>query len=249
MKLTDAQEARYARHIAMPEIGVSGQQRIKAACIAVVGAGGLGAPVVQYLAASGVGHITLIDHDSVSLNNLQRQILFETSDIGELKVEATKQAVFDLNPEVQLRAVPEKLTAENAEVLLAGHDMVIDGTDRIFARYAASDAAVALQIPYLSGAVIGHAGLLALFEGHKADSPCYRCLFPHMDDASMPRCSENGVFAPLCGMVGSMMAALALHYVVDANAVKTGVLYKIRSDDLQVRAASIEKDTKCEVCG
>lgn len=186
-------------------------EKILGARVVVIGAGGLGCPCLLYLAAAGVGHIGIVDHDTVALSNLQRQVLHETASIGVPKVESAKEALHDLNPEVRVIPHQVRLTAENAEAILAQYDVVIDGCDNIETRYLVNDTCLKLKKPLVSGAIHGLEGQLAVFQGYLPDAPCYRCLYPEPPPPeAIPVCSESGVFGPLAGIVGSWMAAEAL---------------------------------------
>ncbi|RYB01635.1 HesA/MoeB/ThiF family protein [Lichenibacterium ramalinae] len=220
MNLTGDEIERYARHIVLREIGGPGQARLKAARVLVVGAGGLGSPVLQYLAAAGVGTLGVIDHDTVSLSNLQRQVLFATGDIGRGKAEAAAEALGRLNPHVTLETHPERITPDNAERLAAAHDVVIDGSDNWGTRYAVSDACFRAGRPLVTGSVGTFDGAVTVLAPHEAGpdgrpNPTYRCLFPEPPpEGSVPTCAEAGVMGALTGLVGSLMALEAIRRIV-----------------------------------
>jgi adenylyltransferase/sulfurtransferase len=220
MNLSGEEIERYARHIVLREIGGPGQVRLKAARVLVVGAGGLGSPVLQYLAAAGVGTLGLIDHDTVSLSNLQRQVLFATGDIGRTKVEAAAAALRELNPHVAIEAHAERITAENAEGLAAAYDLVVDGSDNWTTRYAVSDACFRARRALVTGSVGTFDGAVTVLAPHEAGpdgrpNPTYRCLFPSPPpDGSVPTCAEAGVMGALTGLVGSLMALEAIRRIV-----------------------------------
>ena len=220
MNLSGEEIERYARHIVLREIGGPGQARLKAARVLVVGAGGLGSPVLQYLAAAGVGTLGVIDHDTVSLSNLQRQVLFATGDIGRGKAEAAAEALGRLNPHVALELHPERITADNAERLAAAHDVVIDGSDNWGTRYAVSDACFRARRPLVTGSVGTFDGAVTVLAPHEAGpdgrpNPTYRCLFPEPPpEGSVPTCAEAGVMGALTGLVGSLMALEAIRRIV-----------------------------------
>ena len=220
MNLNGDEIERYARHIVLREIGGPGQARLKAARILVVGAGGLGSPVLQYLAAAGVGTLGIIDHDSVSLSNLQRQVLFATDDIGRDKVEAAADALAKLNPHVALEHHPKRITAENAERLASSYDAVVDGSDNWTTRYAVSDACFRAKRTLITGSVGTFDGSVTVLKPHESrpdgqPNPTYRCLFPAPPpDGSVPTCAEAGVLGALTGVVGSLMALETIRTIV-----------------------------------
>ena len=203
---------RYARHIVLHGVGGPGQQKLKAARVLVIGAGGLGSPLIQYLAAAGVGTIGVVDDDTVSLSNLQRQVLHGTSDLGRLKVESAKEAVARLNPHVELIAHPRRLDAGNARELVRAYDLVADGSDNFTTRYTVSDACFHEARPLVTGAVGAFDGSLTTLRPFERDAqgrpnPTYRCLFPEAPPAgAIPACAEAGVLGALTGVLGSMMA-------------------------------------------
>lgn len=210
---------RYARHIVLRDVGGPGQAKLKAARVLVVGAGGLGAPLIQYLAAAGVGHIAVADDDIVSLSNLQRQVLHGTPDVGRPKVESAADAVARLNPHVQVEPLAVRLSAENADALVAGYDIIADGSDNFATRYLVSDACCRAARPLVTGAVGMFDGSLTTLrpfetrEGRR--NPTYRCLFPAPPPAgSVPTCAEAGVLGALTGLVGSLMALEVLREIV-----------------------------------
>ena len=220
MSLSPDEIERYARHIVLREIGGPGQNRLKAARILVVGAGGLGAPVIQYLAAAGVGTLGIVDDDHVSLSNLQRQVLFGTADLGQGKVGRATAAVAALNPHVQVEPHPVRLTADNAAALVAAYDVVVDGSDNFATRYLVSDSCYLARRPLVTGSVGSFDGAVTTLRPFErgpsgTPNPTYRCLFPEPPPAgSVPTCAEAGVLGVLTGMVGSTMALEAIREVV-----------------------------------
>ena len=220
MNLSGEEIERYARHIVLREIGGPGQVRLKGARVLVVGAGGLGSPVLQYLAAAGVGTLGLIDHDTVSLSNLQRQVLFATGDIGRAKVEAAAAALRALNPHVAIEPHAERITADNAERLAAAYDVVVDGSDNWTTRYAVSDACFRARRALVTGSVGTFDGAVTVLAPHETGpdgrpNPTYRCLFPSPPpDGSVPTCAEAGVMGALTGLVGSLMALEVIRRIV-----------------------------------
>lgn len=248
MNLSDEQLDRYARHIILKEIGGAGQARLLGARVAVVGAGGLGSPVIQYLAAAGVGHLSIIDDDIVSLSNLQRQVLFGTGEVGHVKVDAAAAAVARLNPDVSVMPVEARIDATNAAALLAGHDAVVDGCDNFATRLAVADAALALRIPLVSAAVGQFEGQIATFRGWEADKPCYRCFVgadPAQDDVS---CADQGVVGALTGVIGSWAALETLRAVVRFGEDAAGRLTIFDALAMRVRTLSLPKDPSCPAC-
>ncbi|MEO0393792.1 MAG: HesA/MoeB/ThiF family protein [Pseudomonadota bacterium] len=214
---------RYARHVVLPEIGGVGQQKLAAAKVAIIGLGGLGSPAAQFLAAAGVGHLTLIDHDEIALSNLQRQILFQENDIGQQKVSAAAARLVRQNSRCVITPVDDKLTNKNAEALIADHDVVIDATDLVTTRYIINDACDALQIPWVMGAVIRFEGQVAVFDPRQADAPSYRTLFPELPPPDvLPACAEAGVIGPMAGIIGAWQAMEALKLITGAGTVKAG---------------------------
>ena len=243
--MNDEQLDRYARHIILKEIGGAGQQRLIDAHVALIGAGGIGAPAIQYLAAAGVGRLTVIDDDHVSLSNLQRQVLFATDDIGQPKVEAAEVAVALLNPDVRVTGLQLRLTADNAADLLAGADVVVDGSDNFATRLAVADAARALHIPLVSAAVGQFDGQLAVFRGWDADKPCYRCLVGHDPDRPDISCADQGVLGALTGTLGSLAAIETIRAIVPFGADPAGSLLLIDALHFRFRTISLPKDPGC----
>lgn len=221
---------RYRRHIVLAEIGGSGQQKLKAANVLVVGAGGLGAPVIQYLAAAGIGHIGVLDDDTVSLSNLQRQVIHDTAGLGTPKIESAEAAVARLNPHVRFSGLAERLTAQNAARLLAGYDLLVDGSDNFDTRYAAADAAEAARIPLVTGAVGRFDGSLTVLKPYETaadgrDNPGYRDLFPSAPPPGVvPACAEAGIVGALTGVIGTLMAMEVIKLVTGAGEPLVGRL-------------------------
>lgn len=253
--LSASERDRYARHILLKEIGGPGQQALKRARVAIVGAGGLGAPAALYLAAAGVGHVRLIDHDQVSLSNLQRQVLYKSDEVGALKVESARKALGLLNPHVAIEARAEKLTEDNASELLLGADLILDGTDDFTVRFAVNRAAHVLGVPLISGAVGRWDGQLATFKSGLTKSkppaerlPCYRCLVPDVPPAIEP-CSAVGVVGALTGVIGSLMALEAIKEIADAGESLAGRLMLFDGLSLETRLVRLPRDPACVVCG
>ena len=246
--MNDQQLDRYARHIILKEIGGAGQQRLLGSHVVLVGAGGIGAPAIQYLAAAGVGRLTLIDDDIVSLSNLQRQVLFATDDIGQPKVEAAEVAVALLNPDVRVSGRQVRLTGDNAAGLLAGADVVVDGSDNFATRLAVADAARVLRIPLVSAAVGQFDGQLAVFRGWEADKPCYRCLVGHDPNRPDISCADQGVLGALTGTLGSLAAIEAIRAIVPFGADPAGSLLLVDALNFRFRTIGLPKDPGCG-CG
>jgi len=243
--VNDQQLDRYARHIILKEIGGAGQQRLLESHVVLVGAGGIGAPAIPYLAAEGVGRLTLIDDDVVALSNLQRQVLFATDDIGQPKVEAAEVAVALLNPDVRVVPRQLRLTADNAADLLAGADVVVDGSDNFATRLAVADAGRGLRIPLISAAVGQFDGQLAVFRGWEADKPCYRCLVGHDPDQPDISCADQGVLGALTGMLGSLAAIEAIRAIVPFGADPAGTLLLVDALNFRFRTIALPKDPGC----
>ncbi len=220
MNLSSEEIERYARHIVLREIGGPGQMKLKAARVLVVGAGGLGSPVLQYLAAAGVGTLGIVDHDTVSLSNLQRQVLFTTETVGEAKVEAGAEQLHRLNPHVMIEPHHGRVTADNAEALARRYDVVVDGSDNWTTRYIVSDACCRVARPLVTGSVGTFDGAVTMLKPYESGpdggpNPTYRCLFPEPPpDGSTPTCAEAGVLGALTGLVGSLMALEVIRAIV-----------------------------------
>lgn len=243
MTFTDDEIERYARHLVLAEVGGPGQQRLKAARVGLIGLGGVGAPAALYLAAAGIGTLRLIDDDAVVLSNLQRQIVFDTDDLGHLKVEAGAAALSVLNPHVRIEPVGERLTGANAARLIEGCDVVIDGTDDFTTRFAVNAACVAAGIPLVSGALGRWSGQVGVFTGR----PCYRCLVPDAPpDAET--CARVGVIGALAGVVGSMAGLEAIKLVADAGAPLTGRLLVYDGLAGTARTVTVLANPHCPVC-
>jgi molybdopterin-synthase adenylyltransferase len=245
---SDDELDRYARHIVLREVGGRGQALLKAASVAVVGAGGLGAPCLLYLAAAGVGRLTIIDDDSVALSNLQRQILFTTADAGRPKVAAAAEHLAALNPHVAVNAIDVRLDAGNAAALLAGHAIIADGCDSFATRLAVSDAATALRIPLVSGAVGSFDGQLATFKGHDPALPCYRCLVGAAVDRAGQSCADTGIIGALTGVIGAMMALEVIREITGFGESLAGRLLLYDAMGARQRTVKLPKDPACR-CG
>lgn len=246
MSLSDQELERYARHIVLPQVGGVGQRKLKAARVAVVGAGGIGSAVIPALAGAGVGGLTIVDDDTVELANLHRQPLFFESDAGDAKAELAARFVRNLNSHVEVRPVRERIDRDNARKLLAGHDIVIDGSDNFATRLTVSDACVALEIPLLSAAAVQFQGQVGLFRGR----PCYRCFVGDAFDADdCDNCAELGVLGALAATVGSVAALLAINSIVGIGGEQAGQLRLFDGEKLSWRMIRIPADPACSACG
>ncbi|MEA1940820.1 MAG: molybdopterin-synthase adenylyltransferase MoeB [Pseudomonadota bacterium] len=238
---------RFARHIVLREIGGPGQQALARTHVAMIGAGGLGAPAALYLAAAGIGRLTLIDPDTVSLDNLQRQVLFRTEDVGRSKVETGAEALAALNPGTAVGTAGEALDDSNAERLLSGADLILDGCDNFQTRFAVNAASRKLGIPLISGAVGRWDGQVALFNA-SPDAPCYRCWVPEVPpDAET--CARVGIVGALTGVVGSVMALEAIKHVCEAGETLDGRLWLFDGLAMDSRTVTLPRDPACPVCG
>ena len=246
--LSDAELDRYARQIILPAFGGAGQAKLKGAHVAIVGAGGIGCPAITYLAAAGVGKLTIIDHDRIELSNLQRQPLFTDADLGALKAEVAADAARRINPHVEAVAAPERLDTDNTGALLAGAGLILDGCDNFATRLAVNRAAVALQIPLLSAAIGAFEGQVALYEGWRADSPCYACLVGDDPDRPGINCAEQGVMGALAGMVGTMAALEAVRALTGWGRTLTGRLTILDMLDRRWREVAVAKEPECPIC-
>ena len=239
---------RYHRNALVPQVGVLGQQRIRASRVLLIGAGGLGAPAALYLAAAGVGTIGLIDDDDVDVSNLQRQVIHATAAVGRPKVDSAAEAIRALNPDVEVVAHRTRLTAGNARDLLGGWDVLIDGTDNFPTRYLVNDAAVMLGLPLVHGAVLGFNGQVGVFDARRG--PCYRCLHPAPPPAgSVPSCAEAGVLGVLPGIIGTMQATEALKLVIGGGQPLLGRLAMLDAWGARLREIPVVKNPACPVCG
>ena len=246
MALSDDELDRYARHIVLPQIGGAGQQRLKDARIAVVGAGGIGAGVVPALTGAGIGHLTIIDDDRVDLSNLQRQPLYASDQVGERKADLAARFIGKRNPHVEVRTVADRIEAENADAILYGHDLVIDGTDNFATRLLVSDACVRLGIPLISAAAQQFQGQVALFRGR----PCYRCFVGDAFDADdCDTCAELGVLGALTSTVGSFAALMAIRAIVGIGPDAAGTLHLFDGLSLGWRQLRLTGDPACKACG
>jgi adenylyltransferase/sulfurtransferase len=250
MSLSDDELERYARHLVLREIGGPGQARIRAARVLVIGTGGLGSPLALYLAAAGVGTIGLVDDDTVSLSNLQRQILYRSGDVGQPKVDAGATALKALNPHVTVRAHAVRLTADNAAGLFAQYDLIADGSDNFATRFLVNDTAYAAQKTLVSAAVTEFDGQLATFKAHDGVSPCYRCLFPAPPPpGTAGNCSETGVLGAAAGVMGSLQALEVLKEITGIGTGLAGRLLIYEALTARFRTITVPRDPACSLHG
>ena len=244
--MKDEQLLRYSRHILLPEIGVEGQDRLRAASALIIGAGGLGCPAALYLAAAGIGRLTLADSDKVDLTNLQRQILYRTDSVGAPKVEAARGTLNAINPEVAVVSLHKRI--QDFSDLVAGVDVVLDCSDNFATRKALNRACVRHRKPLVSGAAIRFDAQLTLFDLRKDDAPCYACLFPEDGEVEEVQCSTMGVFAPLTGVIGAMQAMEAIKLIAGVGESLNGRLQIFDARSAEWRTVKVSKDPGCAVC-
>ena len=247
--MNDDQLLRYSRHILLDEIGIEGQEKLLAAHVLVVGAGGLGSPVALYLGSAGVGRITVVDDDRVDATNLQRQIAHTVARIGEFKAESVVQAVAELNPDVKVDPVIQRAGDALLDQLVPQADVVLDCTDNFTTRHAINRACVRHRKPLVSGAAIRFDGQIAVYDPRSPESPCYACIFPESDLPEETRCATMGVFAPLVGIVGAMQAAEALRLLGGIGQALTGRLLMLDCRGMEWHQMTLMRNRACAVCG
>lgn len=247
--MNDDQLLRYSRHILLPEIGIRGQECLIRSHVLVVGAGGLGSPVAMYLAASGIGRLTICDNDTVDLTNLQRQIAHSTDRIGTRKADSAKKTLTGINPEVKVIALSERMDESRLLQLAAEADAVVDASDNFPTRYAVNRVCTALRKPLISGAAVRFDGQVAVFDLRHAHSPCYHCLFPADGEDQDMRCAVMGVFAPLVGIIGCVQAVETLKILLDIGQTLNGRLLLLDGLAMEWRSITLDKDSSCRVCG
>ena len=253
MPLTPARLDRFARHIVLPEIGGAGQIALAGVHVALVGLGGIGSPVLQYLAGAGIGRLTLIDDDAVDVSNLQRQTIFAEADVDRGKATAAREWMARFDPTLGVAAVERRIDADNAAIVLAGHDLVVDGCDNFATRLAVSDACVGLQIPLVSAAVGRFQGQVGAFAGHLADQPCYRCFVGDaFDAADCDSCAEDGMLGAMAGWAGTFAALVAVRVLLDGvgnmGDPQFGKLHILDGLAPSLRTLRIAKDPECRCC-
>jgi len=246
--LTQQEILRYSRHLIMPEVGMEGQLKLKAAKVLLIGTGGLGAPLGLYLAAAGVGRLGLVDFDAVDFTNLQRQVTFSTADVGRPKIEAAGERLEGLNPEIEIVAHETKLTSENALDILRDYDVIVDGTDNFPTRYLVNDACVLLGKPNVYGSIFRFEGQVTVFG--LPDGPCYRCLYPEPPPPGLvPSCAEGGVLGVLPGIIGSIQAMETIKLVIGKGEVLKGRLLVFDALKMKFRELKLRKNPDCPACG
>jgi adenylyltransferase/sulfurtransferase len=249
--LTDSQLERYARHVILDEVGEAGQEKLLASSVLVLGAGGLGSPMLLYLAAAGVGRIGIVDDDAVELSNLQRQIVHGTASLGRPKTESAKHAIAAINPEIVVEVHEVRLTTANAAGLIAGYDLVADGSDNFATRYLLNDACYLAGKPLVSAALLRFDAQLSVFKAYLGPPhPCYRCLFPEPPPADLvPRCEEAGIFGAVAGSIGALQATEVLKELLDLGESLSGRLLIYDGLATEFRTLRIPRDPACRLCG
>ena len=247
--MNDDQLLRYSRHILLDDVGIDGQERIRAAHALVIGAGGLGSPVALYLGSAGVGRITLVDHDTVDLTNLQRQVAHTTERIGQAKVQSARAAIASINPDVEVVALQQRADAGLLDTLVPQADVVLDCSDNFATRQAVNAACVRHARPLVSGAAVRFDGQISVYDTRDGQSPCYACVFPPDADVDEVRCATMGVFAPLVGIIGTMQAAEALKLLSGAGRTLAGRLLMLDGRAMEWTELSLPRQSHCPVCG
>jgi molybdopterin/thiamine biosynthesis adenylyltransferase len=246
--MNDDQLLRYSRHILLDELGIEGQQRLLASHALVIGAGGLGSPVLMYLGTAGVGRITVVDHDTVDLTNLQRQIAHNMARVGAPKVTSAAQTIAAINPGIEVIALQERAGAQRLDELVAGADLVLDCSDNFATRHAVNAACVMHGKPLVSGAAIGFDGQISVYDTRNETNPCYACLFPPEAAYEEVRCSTMGVFAPLVGIIGTMQAAEALKLLAGVGTSLAGRLQMLDARAMEWTEIRLPRNPACSVC-
>ena len=248
VELSREEIRRYSRHLIMPEVGIQGQRKLKAASVLLIGTGGLGSPLGLYLTSAGVGRIGLVDFDVVDFTNLQRQVLYTAADVGRPKLEAAKERLTAINPSVAIETHEERLTSENALGILQGYDIVIDGTDNFPTRYLVNDACVLLKKPNVYGSIFRFEGQASVFDASRG--PCYRCLYPEPPPPGLvPSCAEGGVLGILPGIIGVIQATEAVKLILGSGEPLIGRLLLFNALKMRFRELKLRKNPDCPVCG
>ncbi|MEJ2350871.1 MAG: molybdopterin-synthase adenylyltransferase MoeB [Anaerolineales bacterium] len=246
--LSHSEILRYSRHLLMPEVGLEGQRKLKAASVLVIGTGGLGSPVGMYLAAAGIGNIGLVDYDVVDYSNLQRQVIHGTSGLGTLKVESARQRMLDINPDIEVEIYNEPFTSENAMRIAEDYEVLIDGTDNFPTRYLVNDVSVLLGKANVYGSIFRFEGQVSVFDAR--EGPCYRCLFPEPPPPGLvPSCAEGGVLGVLPGTIGTLQATEALKLILGIGEPLIGRLMLYNALDMSFEFVNLRKNPKCKICG
>jgi adenylyltransferase/sulfurtransferase len=247
-ELSHSEIHRYSRHLLIPEVGLEGQKKLKAASVLVIGTGGLGSPVALYLAAAGIGRIGLVDYDVVDFSNLQRQVIHGQSGLGTLKVESAKTRMLDINPEIQVDVYNEPFTSDNAFRIAEPYDLIIDGTDNFPTRYLTNDLAVLTGKPNVYGSIFRFDGQVSVF--YAEEGPCYRCIFPEPPPPGLvPSCAEGGVLGVLPGTIGTLQATEALKLILGIGETLIGKLMLYNALDMSFEFVKLRKNPNCKVCG
>ena len=247
-ELTSEEIERYARHLLIPEVGEEGQRKLKQASVLVIGVGGLGSPIALYLAAAGVGHIGIVDPDSVALSNLQRQVIYANSNLNQKKVESAKKRMLDINPNIQVDVFCEGFSLNNAERIAEDYEILVDGTDNLASRYLINDLAILTQKPYVYGSVFQFEGQASTFFARQG--PCYRCLFPIPPKAgTIPASNEVGVFGILPGTIGTIEATETIKLILGIGEPLFGKLLLYDALDMSFQLIHLKKDPDCKICG
>lgn len=250
MEFSDQQLERYARHIILPELGGKGQERLLQSSVLVVGAGGLGSPLLLYLAAAGVGRIGIIDDDAVDLSNLQRQVIHATSRIGDPKVDSARDVLAGINPDIILETHAVRLDAGNVGELIGNYDIVADGTDNFATRFLLNDACYLSGVPLVSAALLRFEGQVSTFKAHAGDFPCYRCIFPEPPpEGLIPTCAEGGVLGAVAGVVGCLQATEVIKELAGIGESLAGHLLIIDALNATFRKIKVRPDPACPLCG
>jgi molybdopterin/thiamine biosynthesis adenylyltransferase/rhodanese-related sulfurtransferase len=248
ISLSNQEVQRYSRHLIMPEVGMAGQLKLKVASVLLIGAGGLGSPLAMYLAAAGIGRIGLVDYDTVSYSNLQRQVIHGTADVGRKKLDSARDRIVDINPFVQVDTYEVPLTSDNALEILEPYDIIIDGTDNFPTRYLTNDACVLLGKPNVYGSIFRFEGQASVFDA--TDGPCYRCLFPEPPPPGLvPSCAEGGVLGVLPGTVGAIQATEAIKLILGSGNSLKGRLLLYDAWNMEFDEVRLRKNPNCPVCG
>jgi adenylyltransferase/sulfurtransferase len=245
--MNDEQLLRYSRQIMLPQVDIAGQEKLQASTVLIIGMGGLGSPVAMYLAAAGVGHLILVDHDKVDLSNLQRQIVHGQDDIGRLKITSAANTLMQLNPELRITSLDHKLSDDELRETTRNVDLVVDATDNFETRFAINRVCVETETPLISGAAIRMEGQVSVFL-NRPGSPCYRCLYRE-DGELDTSCSENGVLAPVVGIIGSIQATEAIKVLLNIGSTLDGKLLLLDALHMEWRTMTLKQDSECPVCG
>ena len=245
--MNDQELIRYSKQVMLPQVEIEGQQKIIDSTMLIIGMGGLGSPAALYLAAAGVGHIIIADFDQVELSNLQRQIIHRTADIGADKVDSAKDKLLELNPHIKVTIANELVHTGNLSSLVKDVDIVLDGTDNFESRFEINKACVEFKKPLVSAAVIRLEGQVSVFKGYKKDQPCYQCLYS-VDGDENESCIDNGVLAPVAGLIGTIQALQAIKVILNLGDQLSGSLLLVDALDLSFRKVKIRKDAQCPIC-